>query len=280
MSDKELEEFRESEFQKAQAEEERKRKERIANRKNKRKDEMSEDRFLEEKGMREAQKREAIENSAIRKYSKENPFDEKSFKSDIINLKRGGSIYVFCFGYAKIQTTKYKNFIMSSLTKDNFSKVYIGGFNRELSKAVGFTREKELRPGLHEVGVVLDSDDVGVILTDKTEAELLTKLREYEELDFSKPGNMPMKTLNFDKDQVLPLPTRTSARKLFPLLRDLKMPVKLINNAGQTSIKLTENFIVCEERVRVTENASKILKHLKQKMFNYVIVPVCRWTDS
>ncbi|KAI3864464.1 hypothetical protein MKW98_022509 [Papaver atlanticum] len=210
---------------------------------------------LASKGRRAYLKREYIENIEVRKYLKNNPFN-KTFISVIksLKVKEDNSLYVFCFSYAKIQSPTYQNFLRS-LTDDNVSKVYIRGFNSSLSRAVGLTPETELRPGLHKVGIVLNNTDgLGVLLTNKTEEEILSKFREYEEFDYAKPGNTPMKTL------------------------DLKMPVELVDNGRR--IKLTENYVVCEEGKHVTENASKILKHLKIKMFGYVFIPMCLWTAS
>ncbi|KAI3942953.1 hypothetical protein MKW98_005465 [Papaver atlanticum] len=103
-----------------------------------------------------------------------------------------------------------------------------------------------------------NSDDVGVLITNKPEAEILRKFADYQEFDFAEPGNTPMKTMMYTKDHVLSLPPhRSSAKSLFPILQKLGMPVELIGD-GEI-IKLTEDYIVCEERVRVTEKASKIL---------------------
>ncbi|KAI3953476.1 hypothetical protein MKW92_037758 [Papaver armeniacum] len=184
------------------------------------------------KGRRAYLKREYIENIEVRKYLKNNPFKKTSFISDIKSLKEDDSIYVFCFSYAKVQSPTYQSFLRS-LTDDNVSKVYLRGFNSSLSRAVGSTPETELRPGLHKVGIVLNSTDgLGVLLTNKTEEEILSKFREYEEFDYANPGNTPMKTLVFDKDQILPLPTASAAcaRRLFPILQDLEMPVELVDN--------------------------------------------------
>ncbi|XP_026400476.1 mRNA turnover protein 4 homolog [Papaver somniferum] len=135
-------------------------------------------------------------------------------------------------------------------------KVYIGR-NKYLSKIIGVTPDKELKLDLHKIGIELDgTDDSGLLLTNKTKEEIFSKFREYEEFDFVKPGNTPMRTVVFEKDQVLPLPISSSARKLFPALRRLKMPVKLTNDQ---LIQLTEYYVVSEEGKRVTENASKIL---------------------
>lgn len=53
----------------------------------------------------------------------------------------------------------------------------------------------------------------------------------------------------------LTLPPRSNARNLYLKLKDLGMPVELIGGR----IKLTDTFCVCEEGLRVTENATKIL---------------------
>lgn len=62
------------------------------------------------KGRAEWANRERLRNEALHQYSKQNPVVVKSFVSDIENLKEGESLYVFCFAYAKIQSTKYKEF--------------------------------------------------------------------------------------------------------------------------------------------------------------------------
>ncbi|XP_026378829.1 uncharacterized protein LOC113273301 [Papaver somniferum] len=139
------------------------------------------------------------------KYFKKNPLDEKSFKSDIARYNR---LYVFCFSFAKLESPVYQKF-NKSLSDDFCSKVYFG-FNGSLSRIVGLepknkrsTKKKlksgdkteELEPGLHKIGIALDADDVGVLLNDITREGVLSKFREYEELDFAKPGNTPMETL-------------------------------------------------------------------------------------
>ncbi|KAI3954210.1 hypothetical protein MKW98_018034 [Papaver atlanticum] len=170
------------------------------------------------------------------KYFKKYSLDEKSFRSDIA---RYSSLYVFSFGFAKLESPVYHNF-MKSLNDDFCSKVYFG-FNGSL---ILYTTE-ELEPGLHKIGIALDANDVGVLLTDKTREEVLSKFREYEELDFVKPV-------------------------------ELGMPVEL----SDRSIKLTEKFTVCEDGVRVTENQAKILKCLGRKMFNFVPLPYCFWSRT
>ncbi|KAI3916180.1 hypothetical protein MKW98_004621 [Papaver atlanticum] len=232
----------------------------------------------------EAEKREKIQKREMRKYFKNNPLDEKSF---VLDIGKYSSLYVFCFGYAKLESPEYQKF-MKSLTEDFSSKVYFG-FNRSLSRIVGMApknkidkklkpgdrgyKTEELKRGLHKIGLMLDDDDVGVLLTDKTKEEVLSKFREYRELDFVKPGNTPMEKLDFEKDDVLSLPPRSSAMKLCPKLKELGMPVELSGG-------LTEKFIVCEDGVRVTENAAKILEHLGRRMFDFVLVPLGCWHSS
>ncbi|MCL7039728.1 hypothetical protein MKW94_019159 [Papaver nudicaule] len=216
------------------------------------------------------QKREATRARAMKKYYDSHLSEESNFRSDI---KRYSSLYVFSFADANIQSRKYKDFI-ESLSEGNLSKVYFG-FNKSLAKTVGLKKNKELRPGLHKVGIVLDVDDVGVLLTDhKTETEVISKFQEYSEFDFVKPGDTPNTTLVLEKNEVLQLPIRKSATKLFPILQKLGMPIKL---SGRV-IQLTDTFVVCEKGVPVTENASKILKHLSRKMLRHFVVPLCRWS--
>ncbi|MCL7047783.1 hypothetical protein MKW94_028208, partial [Papaver nudicaule] len=177
----------------------------------------------------------------MRKIFKKYPFDDKAFKSDI---GKYGSLYVFCYGYAKLESPTYKGF-MASLTDDHDNNKLYFARNKALVYSVGFVKEltpeeeklkrgdseykvKEFDTGLHEIGTMLDGDDCsGVLLTNKTEDEVLSKFREYKEFDFIKPGTTPMETLVFEKGEVLPLPPRSSAMKLFPKLKKLGMPVEL-----------------------------------------------------
>ncbi|MCL7048917.1 hypothetical protein MKW94_020385 [Papaver nudicaule] len=206
-------------------------------------------------------------------YCMKNRIDDKSFKADI---ERYSSIYVFIVIYAKLESPVYQRFIQSDLTADGFSKVYIGASNRlgcivgtapraELRPGESGYKTHELRPGLHKIGGMLDMYDyeVGALLTDRTEDEVLAKFAEYRESDYA--------------GEVVPLPSaRSSAMKLCPKLKELGMPVELCGRA----IKLTEKFVVCEDGVRVTENAAKILKHLEIKMFDFVLVPMGYWSAS
>ncbi|MCL7036755.1 hypothetical protein MKW94_015795 [Papaver nudicaule] len=217
----------------------------------------------------------------------------------------------FLLRYAKVESPKYKKFI-KSLNDDNFSKVYFASTGRYLSKIFGTAPKgsidnklkpkdkgyetEELRPGLHEIGRKLDGyDDVAVLLTDKTKDEVPSKLREYEEFDFVKPGSSPMKTVRksyslrcvysltfvlyfdlvFEKDQVLPLPP-FKCNEIVSQIKKLGMPVVL----SDRNIKLTENFIVCEDDKRVTENATQILTLLREKLFKYCLVPRSCWSAS
>ncbi|KAI3885833.1 hypothetical protein MKW92_039770 [Papaver armeniacum] len=219
-------------------------------------------------------------------YLKNNPL--KSFISDI---ERYSSIYVVSFGYAKLDSPKYKKFI-KSLNDDNSYKVYFGR-KKALSRIVGLASEAEfnlelkpgdrgyetkvLRPGLHEIGSMLHSyDDAAVLLTDKTKDDILRKFKEYNECDFVKPGQIATEPLVFEKDEFLTLPPRSSATNLCVKLKELGMPVEL--SGGR--IKLTKIFNVFEDGVRVTEDATKILRLLKNKMFKYVLVPLCCWSAS
>ncbi|KAI3900839.1 hypothetical protein MKW92_051808 [Papaver armeniacum] len=244
---------------------------------------------LVEKQRREAKKRELIGARELGKYLKNNPLNKKSFTSDI---ERFSSIYVFSFGYAKLESSRYKKFI-KSLNGDNAYKVYFGR-NKSLSKIVGLVSEekfnefkpgdpgygttKELRPGLHKIGSMLfNYDDAAVLLTEKTKDQVLRKFKEYSECDFVKAGQTPKETvrifseLMFQKDECLTLPPRSNARNLYLKLKELGMPIKLSGGV----IKLTDTWCVCEAGVRVTENATKILRLLNKKMFNYVLVPMC-----
>ncbi|KAI3946855.1 hypothetical protein MKW98_003418 [Papaver atlanticum] len=240
------------------------------------------------KQRREAKKRELNQARELGEYLKKTPLNKKSFISDI---ERYSSICVFSFGYAKLESSEYKKFI-KSLTDDNSYKVYFGR-KKALSMIVGVVSEaklnpelkpgdrgykiKELRPGLHKIGSMLQNyDDAAVLLTDKTKDEVLRKFKEYNECDFVKTGQTPMAPLVFAKDEVLPLPPRSSAMNLCPKLKELGMPVELSGGC----IKLTETFSVCEDGVRVTEDATKILRLLKKKMFNYALVPLCCWSAS
>ncbi|MCL7052246.1 hypothetical protein MKW94_018060 [Papaver nudicaule] len=199
----------------------------------------------------------------MRKYYRKTPFDEKSFHEDILNY---GSLYVFCYGYANLESYTYKDF-MQSLAEDRSNyKVYFAP-NKALAYSVGLVKEltpeqqnlkpgdlgyitKEFDTGLHEIGCMLDEDEcTGVLLTNKNEEEVLSKFREYKEFDFVKPGSTPMETLK------------------------LGMPVKL---SGQ-DIQLTERFVVCEVKKRVTEEASQILELLGIKMFDFVLLPMGCW---
>lgn len=83
-----------------------------------------------------------------------------------------------------------------------------------------------------------------------------------------------MKPLVFEKNEFLTLPPRSSATNWCVKLKELGMPVEL--SGGR--IKLTKIFNVCEDGVRVTEDATKILRLLKNKM--YVLVPLCCWSAS
>ncbi|KAI3978022.1 hypothetical protein MKX01_032399, partial [Papaver californicum] len=184
-------------------------------------DELTDRLRLADEGRREAKKREAIEKLEIKKYLKNNLLRKKSVISDIDSHE---SLYVFSFGWAKLESPVYQSF-MKSLTANNFSKVYIGA-NGSLSRIVGLTRDTELKPDLHKIGIVLHStDDVGLLVTNKTKEEIFSKFHENEEFDYVNPGN----TLTETKYQVLPLPIPSSARRLFPILRRLKMPVQLTN---------------------------------------------------
>ncbi|KAI3922688.1 hypothetical protein MKW98_006819 [Papaver atlanticum] len=196
--------------------------------------------------------KDLLENAALEEYTKKYPIDLKSFKEDVQSLKEG-SLY------------------------DSFSRLYIG-FNRDLAGTLISKSKKELRPGLHPVAEVLgNSDDVGVLITNKSEDEILKKFDGYQEFDLAKPGNTPMETLKYTKDHVLSLPRNRKAKILFGELQGLGMPVELID--GQ-KIKLTKDYVVCEECKCVTEKASKILTLLNIKMFNYVVQPRCCWTVS
>ncbi|KAI3949888.1 hypothetical protein MKW92_003911 [Papaver armeniacum] len=202
----------------------------------------------------------------MKKYFRKNRFDEKSFHEDIQSYN---SLYVFCVSFAKLESPMYKDF-MESLANDHDNyKVYFAP-NKSLAYSVGLVKEltpeqqnlkpgdggyktKEFDTGLHKIGIMLDNDNYGVLLTNKTEDEVLSKFGEYREYDFINAGSTPMETLVFEKDE--PLPPLTSAKKLCPKLKKLGMPVEL---SGQ-DLKLTENFVVCEVKKRVTENAAKIL---------------------
>ncbi|KAI3903052.1 hypothetical protein MKW92_024834 [Papaver armeniacum] len=237
---------------------------------------------------REAKKRETIQAREMGTYFKNNP------------------ICVFTFAYAKLESPEYKKFI-ESLNDGNSYKVYFGR-RGSLSRIVGLVSEaelnpelkpgdrgyktKELRPGLHKIGNMLQGyDDVGVLLTDKTKDEVLRKFEEYREYDFVKLGQTPMEpvrksyslwclyswtNLVFEKDEDLTLPPRSSAMDLCPKLKELGMHVELSGSC----IKLTDSFSVCKDGVRVTENAAKILTLLKKKMFTYVLKPLCCWSAS
>ncbi|KAI3946787.1 hypothetical protein MKW98_003350 [Papaver atlanticum] len=136
-----------------------------------------------------------------------------------------------------------------------------------------------------EVYMLQNYDDAAVLLTDKTKDEVLRKFKEYNECDFVKTGQTPMAPLVFAKDEVLPLPPRSSAMNLCPKLKELGMPVELSGGC----IKLTETFSVCEDGVRVTEDATKILcissYNLLFDVWHYAAgVPplekqnICKWT--
>ncbi|KAI3964690.1 hypothetical protein MKW92_015849 [Papaver armeniacum] len=236
----------------------------------------------------EAKKRERTQARKLRKYLKDNPLDEESFRSDI---ERYSSIYVFSFGYAKLQSSEYTKFI-KSLNDDSSYKVYFGR-NKSLSKIVGLVSEKEfnelkpgdpgygttkeLLPGLHKIGSMLfNYDDAAVLLTEKTKDKVLRKFKEYREWDFLMEGQTPMEPLMFQKDECLTLPPSSNARNLYLKLKELGMPIKLSDGV----IKLTDTFSVCEYGERVTKDATKILKLLNKKMFNYVLVPLCCWSSS
>ncbi|KAI3973449.1 hypothetical protein MKW92_017577 [Papaver armeniacum] len=233
-------------------------------------------------------RRELIEDVEMKKYFRKNLFDEKSFHEYI---QRYGSLYVFCVSFAKLESPAYKDF-MESLAKDhNNYKVYFAP-NKALAYSVGLVKEltpeqqllkpedtgyktKEFDTGLHKIGIMLDYDNYGVLLTNKTEDEVLSKFREYREFDYINAGSTPMETLVFEKDEiVMHLPPLTSAKKLCPKLKKLGMPVEL---SGQ-DLKLTERFVVCEVKKRVTEKAAKILILLGRKMFDFVLLPVCYWS--
>ncbi|KAI3899758.1 hypothetical protein MKW92_049831 [Papaver armeniacum] len=191
---------------------------------------------LVEKQRREVKKRELIGARELGKYLKNNPLNKKSFTSDI---ERYSSIYVFSFGYAKLESSRYKKFI-KSLNDDNSYKVYFG-CNKSLSKIVGL-------------------------------------FKEYSECDFVKAGQTPKETvrifseLMFQKDECLTLPPRSNARNLYLKLKELGMSIKLSADRYM--------LCVCEVGVRVTENATKILRLLNKKMFNYVLMPLCCWSAS
>ncbi|KAI3959341.1 hypothetical protein MKW98_018931 [Papaver atlanticum] len=89
------------------------------------------------------------------------------------------------------------------------------------------------------------------------------------------PGLHEIESLVFEEDEFLTLPPRSSATNLCVKLKELGMPVEL--NGGR--IKLTKVFSVCEDK-RVTEDSTKILRLLKQKMFKYALVPLCCWSAS
>ncbi|KAI3926033.1 hypothetical protein MKW98_028169 [Papaver atlanticum] len=269
---------------------------------------MSKDAPLVEKQRRQAEKRELVEARELGEYLKKNPLDKKSFVSDIKRYSSNTIIYVFTFGYAKLESSNYKEFI-KSLTYDNSYKVYFGR-KKSLSKIVGTISEekfnpelkpgdigykpKELLPGLHKIGIMLfNYDDAGVLLTDKTKDEVLRKLKEYEECDFVKEGQTPMETVRksyslrslyslmivdlvFQKDDCLTLPPLSNARNLYLKLKELSMPVVLSGG----NIKLTDTFCVCEDGKRVTENTTEILGLLEKKMFKYVLMPLCCWSAS
>ncbi|RZC53564.1 hypothetical protein C5167_012415 [Papaver somniferum] len=165
----------------------------------------------------------------MKKYFRKNRFHE-----DIQNYD---SLYVFCVSFAKLESP------MESLANDNY-KVYFAP-----NKALAYS-----------VGLMLDNDNYGVLLTNKTEDEVLSKFREYREFDFINAGSTPMETLVFEKDEiVMPLPPVLSAKKLCPKLKKLGMPVELSGGLLCYSLVRTLRFVVCEVKKRVTENAAKIL---------------------
>lgn len=102
--------------------------------------------------------------------------------------------------------------------------------------------------GLFTFQVLSSRDDVGVLVTNKTEDQILRKgkFRAYEEFDFAKPGNTPSETLTYAEGAVLRLPTNISAEKLFPILQELEMPVKLTND-GRV-IEMTQAYTVVKKK--------------------------------
>ncbi|MCL7041697.1 hypothetical protein MKW94_013432 [Papaver nudicaule] len=206
----------------------------------------------------------------MKKYFRKNVFDEELFHKDIQSYD---SLYVFSYSYAKIETPKYKDF-MASLADDyrvyfapHKTLVYSVGWKKELTPDQeklkpgdwGY-KVKEFDTGLSDIGCMLDGDDCsGVLLTNKTEDEVLSKFDEYEEFDFVIPPNdKPIETLVFREGEVLPLPPFSRAKELYPRLKKLGMPVELSGGLFRY-ILLTEQFVVCEVGKRVTEEAAKIL---------------------
>ena len=178
--------------------------------------------------------------------------------------------YVWVFAVSNMRNA-YLNEVRKLWTG---SRIFFGKL-RVIAKALGETREDELRPGLGALSKRLRGN-VGLLFTDSPPAEVLDWCSDYARLDYARMGNRATETITLPEGPVMIRtdPPETLPHNIEPQLRALGMPTTL--KRGVPS--LLQEFTVCKEGEKLTAERAQILKHLVVQMAHFRLIPLAYWT--
>jgi mRNA turnover protein 4 len=171
----------------------------------------------------------------------------------------------FVFSFENMRSAPFK-VLRDDLGDD--ARFFLGS-NKVMQLALGREAGSAYRPNLHRLASMLVGQ-VGLLFTNKTDAEMKKFFETYGELDFARSGALAT--------QSIVVPAGPLAIKLqhtmVPQLRKLGLPCEL--NRGIISVR--SETTVCKEGDTLTAEAAQLAKLLDVKMAWFNLTLVASWS--
>lgn len=181
------------------------------------------------------------------------------------SLEEYESLYVFTF--ENMRSNKFKDFRIEF--RD--SRFFLGK-NKVMQKALGIRREDEYRPNLRHLSKRL-SGQVGLLATNKPEAEVRDYFDNYRALDYAKAGTTATKTITIGMEENI---VQYFPVTMYELFKKLGLNLKI--QSGQ--LHLLEPFTVAKEGQIITPEQAKLMKHLSIESVEFKVSLQCLWSDD
>ncbi len=152
------------------------------------------------------------------------------------------------------------------------SRIFLGK-NKLMQIALGHTEEDEYGDNLRAVSKHI-TGSVGLLMTSKSEDDVLTYFENLAEEDFARAGSVAPKEIIITNDMLYKFPV-----SMFEQFRKLGMPVE-ISTGKIILIGGKEKYIVCKEGDVLSVEACKMLVQFGIKVSEFKLNLVCKWTKD
>ena len=184
---------------------------------------------------------------------------------------------VYLFSYENMRSSKFKDIRMHFRSSGDSmgvpSKIMLGK-NKLIQIALGKTPEDEYADNLRHVSKEI-SENVGLLFTSRTRAEVEEFFQNFCEPDFARAGFVAPREVIVTNKMLFNHPV-TMLEQQF---RKLGLPVK-IQNGKIVLLGDKEEHVLCKEGETLSVEKCKLLTHFGVKLSEFKVKLVCHWSKG